>query len=257
MPLMPTTFNPSSKDIAAFYFVADDQDAKLYVCSCGTQRRKSGTSYQNLITHVKDHHPHYKQEMYDARGNAAGSLMRFVDAKSKLMWKWMRFIVGKGAPFSWVEDSIVRSSFSVKGVSVETFLKHMEAVTRLVEQEVTEQLPDRFGILLDGWSHLAQHFFAFIACFHDPKTKGKKEFLLAFAPPLQEDDLSAVAIAELLRSTLQIYNSTMSNVLFFAGDNCYQTERRYWYSTYRLCIASPIPGSEILLGAVRGNSLQD
>jgi hypothetical protein len=64
------------------------------------------------------------------------------------------------------------------------------------------------------------HFIAIIACFYDSSTKSKKEFLLAFAPPLEEDNFTSISIGDLIRSTLQLDGASLENVMFFCGDNC-------------------------------------
>lgn len=222
---IPASFKPSNKDIVNFFFSQGDVDennsrSQVHVCICGAKRKKSGSSYQNLLSHVKSHHPGYRKEIFDSRGLIIPPSSNIVDMKANNIWKWMRFIVGKGTPFSWVEDEVVCSFSSAKSISVETLLRHMELVTRCIEREVTRELPDRFGLILDGWSQGSLHFIAIIACFYDSSTKSKKEFLLAFAPPLEEDNFTAISIGDLIRSTLQLYGASLENVMFFCGDNC-------------------------------------
>jgi len=44
--------------------------------------------------------------------------------------------------------------------------------------------------------------------------------LLALQPLLEEEDLGADSHIDFIESTLEIYGKTMSNVIFFVGDNC-------------------------------------
>ncbi|KAG2782459.1 hypothetical protein PC129_g4652 [Phytophthora cactorum] len=34
----------------------------------------------------------------------------------------------------------------------------MEGVTRLLEAAIGVELPDEFGLVLDGWSHASEHY---------------------------------------------------------------------------------------------------
>ncbi|RLN53851.1 hypothetical protein BBJ28_00015001 [Nothophytophthora sp. Chile5] len=39
----------------------------------------------------------------------------------------------------------------------------MEAVTYTIEHSIAEEMPKRFGLILDGWSHDSEHFIAVFA----------------------------------------------------------------------------------------------
>lgn len=54
---------------------------------------------------------------------------------------------------------------SVAPVSVETLKALMEAVAQLVGLEIAAELPDRFGLMLDGWSHASVHYVAVFICY--------------------------------------------------------------------------------------------
>ncbi|KAE8958338.1 hypothetical protein PR003_g31979 [Phytophthora rubi] len=36
----------------------------------------------------------------------------------------------------------------------------MEGVTKAVEKSIGEEMPEDFGIMLDGWSHGTEHYLA-------------------------------------------------------------------------------------------------
>jgi hypothetical protein len=75
-----------------------------------------------------------------------------VDSKSKNIWGWLKFIVGKGVVFNWCENKIVRDFSKLKPISVETLQKYMGLLTEKLENKIREMLPEHFGIIIDGWS---------------------------------------------------------------------------------------------------------
>jgi hypothetical protein len=141
--------------------------------------------------------------------------MQFVDSKSKNIWGCLKFIIGKGVAFNWCEDKIVRDFSKLKPISVETLQKYMDLLTEEIENKIREMLPEKFGVIIDG----SEHFFAIFACFPDQAMENR-ECLLAFAPPMQEDDLSAASLLDLIIATLSLYSKSLENIVFFCGDNC-------------------------------------
>ncbi|RLN84615.1 hypothetical protein BBJ28_00021286 [Nothophytophthora sp. Chile5] len=76
-------------------------------------------------------------------------------------------------------------------ICVETLLRVMERLTQIVERYIAAEMPERFGLILDGWSHASEHFLAVFACY---EAGGKIKTLLLCMAPLQndeDDDLSA------------------------------------------------------------------
>ncbi|KAF1783826.1 hypothetical protein GQ600_25382 [Phytophthora cactorum] len=45
-------------------------------------------------------------------------------------------------------------------ICVETLQRAMESLTRIVERYIAAEMPERFGLILDGWSHASEHFVA-------------------------------------------------------------------------------------------------
>ncbi|KAG6963735.1 hypothetical protein JG688_00008029, partial [Phytophthora aleatoria] len=65
---------------------------------------------------------------------------------------------------SFCESKLARRYSNLKLVSVETLRRVMDAVTRAVERSIAAELPERFGLVFDGWSHDSEHFIAVFAC---------------------------------------------------------------------------------------------
>ncbi|EGZ29073.1 hypothetical protein PHYSODRAFT_284383 [Phytophthora sojae] len=91
---------------------------------------------------------------------------------------------------------------SLDPISEETLRAGMDGVVVAVERSIASELPARFGIMLDGWTHASEHYIAVFACY---KVNGcPKTTLLSMAPLLdaQDDDLSAQGHLEFLATTL-------------------------------------------------------
>jgi hypothetical protein len=156
-----SSLNPSSKEVCNFFFsLKENYD---YLCECGKVCKRSGTSWQNLMTHIRESHPNYIEQMKLALDSSKAPLFSLVDSKSSNLWGWLKFIVGKGVPFNWCEDEVVRDFSKLKPISVETLQKYMELLTKEIETEIEKILPDRFGLIVDEWSEGSEHFFAIFA----------------------------------------------------------------------------------------------
>ncbi|ETO83802.1 hypothetical protein F444_02246 [Phytophthora nicotianae P1976] len=61
-----------------------------------------------------------------------------------------------------------------------TLRANMEGVTKAVEIKIGNEMPDKFGLLLDGWTHGTEHYLGVFACYETPS--GPKYPLLSLAP---------------------------------------------------------------------------
>ncbi|POM72523.1 Hypothetical protein PHPALM_10748 [Phytophthora palmivora] len=96
----------------------------------------------------------------------------------------------------------------------------MEAVTRAVERAIAVEMPEKFGIIFDGWSHDSEHYIAVIACYEIDG--GMRCPLLCTAPFVNEetDDLSAASHQAFSATMLaRDYQKRPEQVLFLVGDN--------------------------------------
>ncbi|EGZ10370.1 hypothetical protein PHYSODRAFT_287026 [Phytophthora sojae] len=110
---------------------------------------------------------------------------------------------------------------SLDPISEETLRAGMDGVVVAVERSIASELPARFGIMLDGWTHASEHYIAVFACYEVngcPKTT-----LLSMAPLLDalDDDLSAQGHLEFLATMLpRDYGVQLVQCRFLVADNC-------------------------------------
>ncbi|EGZ29832.1 hypothetical protein PHYSODRAFT_284516 [Phytophthora sojae] len=110
---------------------------------------------------------------------------------------------------------------SLDPISEETLRAGMDGVVVAVERSIASELPARFGIMLDGWTHASEHYIAVFACYE--VTGCPKTTLLSMAPLLDalDDDLSAQGHLEFLATTLpRDYGVQLAQCRFLVADNC-------------------------------------
>ncbi|OWZ09520.1 hypothetical protein PHMEG_00017770 [Phytophthora megakarya] len=170
------------KQIAAFYFkpsLAEDGDPTgLQICqACGKARKHTPkTGYTNLESHVKSDHPRFEMEMGDDSVDATGSLLPWVRQKASNRYAWLEWVVNGNLPDSFVEMEYTK----LPPVCRNTLRANMEAVTKAVEKRIGEEMPNKFGLLLDGWSHGTDHYLGVFACYVTPY--GPQYPLLSLTP---------------------------------------------------------------------------
>jgi len=90
-----------------------------------------------------------------------------------------------------------------------------------VEAIISSQLPEKFAIVIDGWSKASTHFVALIAAYPSDNDNGYSTVLLAFSPLHDETEFTAKAHYEFVKWVLEsVYNKSMDNIVAIIGDNC-------------------------------------
>ena len=64
----------------------------------------------------------------------------------------MEWVVMNGLSFSFVENEYNKKYTSLNPISRPTLMKYLELVKEKVEQKITVLLPEKYGIIIDGWS---------------------------------------------------------------------------------------------------------
>ncbi|KAG2793829.1 hypothetical protein PC118_g17401 [Phytophthora cactorum] len=222
-PAAPATF-PNSQ-VANFYFRpcrdhCDEIILEYCRCRCGTVRKRvAGTGFTNLMEHIRRERPSFAEEMLAATPGQTGSVVHYVSQTAQNTFGWLELLVKCNLPLSFCESKLARRS--LKSVSVETIRRVMEAVARAVERSIAAELPKRFGLVFDGWSHDSEQFIAVFAWYevdgavHCP--------LLCMAPLVSDetDDLSAATHHTFLGTMLtHDYGKSVDQCIFLVGDNC-------------------------------------
>ncbi|RLN05773.1 hypothetical protein BBJ28_00024862 [Nothophytophthora sp. Chile5] len=200
-------------------------------CSC-TYRDAQG--FTNLMNHLRRFHPGYEAEG-EAALRAENTLrLRIVDARTTDIYRWVEWVVMERLPFSFCERRLARQNSKMSHISETTLNRY---IYEHVEGKITALLPDKFGLVLDGWTSGGRHYVAIFAVYDDgePARTGssnsddffddlecpsRRFLLLAFSPVDDEEDLSAQSLFDLIADTLSRYEKPWEYVLFMVGDNC-------------------------------------
>ncbi|ETP10118.1 hypothetical protein F441_14161 [Phytophthora nicotianae CJ01A1] len=222
----------TSAQVTGFYFqpCRDDFDEiilEYFRCRCGTvrkQTRRNGRA--NLMQHVRHEHPNFEAEMLEATTSETGSLLSYVSRSSQNLYGWLMWVVTSNLPLTFCENRATRRYTTLDPVCVETLRAALEGVSVAVERSIASEMPDQFGLILDGWTHMSEHYLGVFACY---EVGGKvKTPLICMAPLMNEvdDDLSALAHREFLADMLpRDFGKQIDQCLFVVGDNCSVNQR--------------------------------
>jgi hypothetical protein len=204
------------------FFKFCDDSADKWKCVCGKLlTQKKGTGWTNLVNHLKAQHPDWQMEQNQAK------MENFLDVVSKPttsaenVHSWLEWICLGMKPFSFLTDPLTRKYSNLNSISINTFKKYMDSVVHHVEEEISAFLPDKFALILDGWtSKCTTHYLAVFASFESNNSLGFSTVLLAFSPLLVETEFTASAHKDFLDWMLEnVYNKSMSNVVAIIADN--------------------------------------
>ncbi|KAE8952353.1 hypothetical protein PR001_g33327, partial [Phytophthora rubi] len=177
------------------------------------------------MQHVRREHPSFEAEMRAATTAETSSLIHYARRTPVNRFGWLEWVVKANLPLVFCENPLARRYTSLEPISVETLRALMESVAQLVGLDIAGELPDRFGLMLDGWSHASVHYVAVFVCY---AVNGVAKYaLLSMAPIIQEpnDDLSARTHREYLAGVLETFGKALSDCVYLVGDNCSVNKR--------------------------------
>ncbi|ETI47813.1 hypothetical protein F443_08087 [Phytophthora nicotianae P1569] len=136
-PIRPSFW---SAQVSRFFFqpCRDDYDEiidEYFRCRCGTVRKQTRRNgFTNLLQHVR------------------------------LLPKPLR-VANVGHHEQPVARILRKSSYKTDPICIETLRSTMEGITLAVERSIVSEMPEIFGLILDGWTHLSEHYIAVFACY--------------------------------------------------------------------------------------------
>ncbi|ETI50573.1 hypothetical protein F443_05899 [Phytophthora nicotianae P1569] len=141
-------------------------------------------------------------------------LLPRVRQKASNRHAWLEWIAKGNFPVAFVEMESTRRYSNLATV------RDMEIVTKAVERSINDELLERFGAILDRWTHCSNHYLAVQACYDKD---GVRHCLLLYMVPIingPDDRLNAENYMCALASFLPFFGKDVSNVIFLVGDNC-------------------------------------
>ena len=122
-------------------------------------------------------------------------------------------------PFSFTQSALTQQYTKLTPISLNTFMKYMNLVTEKVEQRISNELPNKFALVIVGWTKNSNHFLAVFALWSS-SSNVKCSALLGFSPLLDETKLDAVEHYDFITYVLEIYEKDLSSVVCLIMDNC-------------------------------------
>ena len=128
-----------------------------YECQCGISRvQEFGKGWGNLFQHITSSHPDYLDRMKSINMAKSNSFDSFINKGASNAYNWIELIVMCNLPFSFVENEYIRKGMKYDNISVDTLMKYIWKLTTAVEEEVSNHLPEKFGLIVDAWSENLQ-----------------------------------------------------------------------------------------------------
>ena len=138
------TGNGIGKQVAELFFTQEN-NSNVYVCRCGTRRKRTGTSYQNFFSHLQTAHGSCIEKLTSGDSLSQSHLNDyFVTSKSGHLFAWIDYIMSRLLPFSFVEKAVIRKHILIKPYSLNTFMKYMTLLIELLELKIAESLHRRW-----------------------------------------------------------------------------------------------------------------
>eukprot|EP00171_Calliarthron_tuberculosum_P004726 IDg4726t1 len=119
----------------------------VFQCRCGIKRKKSGSSYTNLVSHIRAAHPDYESLISEDPSDSQARIEAFFQSsKSNRLYSWFRLVIMTLLPFSFIEHPVVRDIARHKSICLSTFMTYLPRVTENVEAKVSGRLPNTFAL---------------------------------------------------------------------------------------------------------------
>ncbi|KAG3235706.1 hypothetical protein PI124_g19267 [Phytophthora idaei] len=169
---------------------------------------RSSNGYTN---HLHCRHPAYEDLARSALREGNALRLRVVDLRTVDIYHWVVWtIVDKLRPD-------VRLNTKLSKINRNTIEIYVVAIADCVEARIKRDMPDRFGLVLDGWTHDGRHYMAIFTVvmlapvgrlvtmfFYDIPYSTRQFILLAFRPLEDETDLGAQSVFDLVADTFSL-----------------------------------------------------
>jgi hypothetical protein len=144
-----------------------------------------------LCAHIISKHPEFHELGDNDQINQIKLEECSYTVQVRQIYGWVRWIVMSLLPFSFCEDAHARLYSNLENISLNTFMKYMQQLCRIVEKKISNILPDKFAIVFDGWTSNQTHYVGVFCTFpSDVSPNGFSKVLLSFSPMGEEDSLS-------------------------------------------------------------------
>jgi len=177
-----------TEQLIEFFFSRSDENACYYFCrnskcqgSRGRPAKKykqdPGSGWTNLKNHLRSCvGPNYEDVYHEHLKHAAGNIEGyfFGSPRDTDVFQILEWVVMRNQPLSEVDNKLTRALFKCKPVCSKSLRTYILAMIPIVESTIHSELPDKFGLLFDGWSDSSTHYVALFAVYKKVDSKTKK-----------------------------------------------------------------------------------
>ena len=89
--------------------------------------------------------------------------------------------------FSFADDELTRNYSNLDPICRSTFMKYFHILIPKVESSIATELPAKFAIVHDGWSHNGTHYIGIFAAYSLSPGDDCYKPLIAMSPLLDEE----------------------------------------------------------------------
>ena len=212
--------------IRSFVCTGGDPDADSNTWCRAVRNLRPQDNNSNLTGHIPQSHHNYMEVLEASKKGNQPKNPYLISPKVMSVYSWLCLVVKCRVPFTACEDQVFREQSKYPPICYNTLVNYFDLVSQKVAEKVKEALPEKFGLVFDGWTGPAsRHYVGVYAVYPDPnqnsKDDDKRPFyrLLAMQPLLNPISQNAREHVNLLESTLAWYGRSFVNVLFLVGDN--------------------------------------
>ena len=145
------------------------------------KRRKQNPKrgYGNLMEHVKRGHASYLSEIRE--NSSLSHSFETLSENTKKIYGWLDWIFKSGLPFSFIDKEETKEYTNLQPICSKTLVNYIETLTKMVEINISKDLPDFFGLINDGWSEMctSTHYVDVFAIYSNSSTNETLTPLLA------------------------------------------------------------------------------
>lgn len=132
---------------------------------------------------------------------------------------WIQCVVVNLQPFWFVEKYVFRRHFKENSISKNFLSLYLGFLTVKVEGKTADLFPNRFAIVLDGWSCDSTHYVGVFATFSLSLLIGYEKVSLAVSPMADETTQNSGELTKLIEFVLSVFKKDKANTATIIGDN--------------------------------------
>lgn len=193
------------KHISELFFSYVEDHPNLYVCKCGTRRKKAGTS----LLHIQVNLFFYQTmiALQKLRLTIISSHLNWKPFLGGFIWLWMA-----KCNFQKIKKPIIRKHVKHKTMWLTTCTRYVKQLVEVVENKISNLLPEVFALVFDCWTSGSTQYLSVFASYSSSNDKCYDLRLVTMSPMGDKCALDANEHYKFLKYILKLYHKSWSNI---------------------------------------------